>query len=631
MTEESTPVGIVLQEGGEPPQDLEKRLRTIPGMPGVYLMKDAGGSVIYVGKAKNLRNRVTTYFRGGDGRLQIGQLLARIRSIDTVVTGTEYQALALERELIGKHKPRYNIRLKDDKAYLSIRIDPQAPWPRIELVRRIEHDGAKYFGPYSFGHELRTMLEIIKRVVPLRTCTDTVFYNRQRPCLEYQIHRCAGPCCIQIDRDQYGKWVKDAIAILEGKTEWLQKDLARQMNEASDEMRFEAAAALRDRLQTLENLREGQAFTSFGGEDRDVFGLYREEQLAALSVVRVRAGRLVETLHYSFSDVAINDEDIVEGAVEQFYRNGREVPEEIVVAQLPAEPETLEAVLAERRGRKVSLVVPSRGVKHRVLELAQLNARQHYVTSFEADRRGVELSKELARTLGLKQVPRRIECVDISNLQGSDIVGAVVVFFDGLPDKSSYKRYRIPLQKKPDDFAAIYEVVSRRLARGINEENLPDLLIIDGGAQQLARAIQARDELKLELEIISLAKIKAERTGRGQPRALSGLVRKKPERVFREGAAEPIALDGSSPTTHFIQRIRDEVHRFVLSFHRQSRAKRVMASALDEVPGLGMERKRRLLKVFGSVRDLKGVAPEDIAARAKIPLPVAKALVSALK
>lgn len=626
MTEYQQKTGIVLVEGAEAPPDIEQRLTTIPELPGVYLMKDAAGTVIYVGKAKSLRARVRTYFRGGDGRLQIGQLIARVRSIDTIMTGTEYQALALERELIAKHRPRYNVRLKDDRTYLSIRVDPQSAWPRIELVRRIEHDGAKYFGPYSYGHELRTMLEIIKRVVPLRTCSDTVFFNRQRPCLEFQIHRCAGPCCMPVDREEYGLWVKQAISILEGKTETLQQELEKQMEDASAQLRFEEAAILRDRLQTLENLRSGQAFTSFGGEDRDVFALYREEQLAALSVVRIRGGRMVETLNYALSDVGIEDYAILSSALEQFYRSGREVPEEVVLPVELMEAEALIDLLSERRGARVQLVVPQRGVKQRVLALAQLNARQHYVSSFEADRRGVELSKELARTLGLSQVPRRIECVDISNLQGSDIVGALVVFFDGLPDKRSYKRYRISCQTKPDDFAAIYEVVSRRLSRGLKEENLPDLLIIDGGPQQLAKALQARDELKVPLEIISLAKIRVERSRARIGTDVEGIVRQKPERVFKEGQEEPIALEGGAPVTHFIQRIRDEVHRFVITYHRQSRAQRVMASVLDGIPGLGFERRKRLLKEFGSVRALRAVSAEDIAARARIPLAVAQAV-----
>jgi excinuclease ABC subunit C len=420
------------------------------------------------------------------------------------------------------------------------------------------------------------------------------------------------------------------MAILEGKTEWLVKDITRQMERAAEDLRFEEAALFRDRLATLESVRDAQAVGSHHGEDRDVFALYREERLAVLTVVRIRRGRIAETTNFTFSDIAIEDDALLESALEQFYRSGREIPEEVVLPLELPNAAMLEEILSERRGRVVHFEVPQRGIRFRMLSLAQLNARQHYVASFDADSRNVELAKELAKVLSLKQVPRRIECVDISNFQGSDIVGAVVVFFDGVPDKKSYRRYKLSFQSKPDDFAAIYEVVRRRLERGLAEGDLPDLLIIDGGAAQLAKALQARDELKLSLEIVSLAKMRAEREARSAFKGTSISAKKKPERIFLEGKEEPLVMDESKPVTHFVQRMRDEVHRYVITFHRQTRARRVLLSILDGIPGVGPERKRRLLKRYGSVQKLKGLSAEELSMAGKMPLPVAERVLETL-
>ena len=571
-------------------------------------MKDEKGDVIYVGKAKDLKARTSNYFtKGGDGRAQVQFLIKRVREIENIVTDSEEQAFILERDLITKYKPRYNIRLKDDKAYLSVRIDENSPWPRLELVRRVEHDGAKYFGPYTYSYELRTILEVIKRVVPLRTCTDTVFYNRQRPCLEYQIKRCAGPCCLEVDREQYQEWVSQAISILNGKTETLEKELETLMQQASEELRFEDAALYRDRIEALQNAKKNQRLVSSGTEDRDVFALYREERLAALSILQVRNGRVSHNKNFSFSEVEVSDEEIVESVIEQYYQEGRDIPEELI---LPFELENegfLKALLKERRGRVVSLSVPQRGLKARLRGLAEVNAKQHFLTTFNTEDRYIEIATALSKKIGLSQIPRRIECIDISNFQGSDIVGAVVVFYDGSPDKSRYKRYRISQQEKPDDFASIYEVVFRRLKRCMQENEFPDLIIIDGGPGQLSMALKARDELKLGLDIVSLAKIRTEQ------KSTSSTPEKKPERIYTEGNSEAIKLDAASELTHFIQRVRDEAHRFVISYHRSSRKKRVFSSKLDGISGVGPERKRRLLNHFGSVKKIAAASPEEVA------------------
>lgn len=619
----------------EQEQELTQRLDRLrdeasgfPRRPGVYLMKDPAGEVIYVGKAVNLRARVKSYFLGGDGRRQIRFLLRRVAIIEKIVADNEHQALVLERDLIARYKPRYNIRLKDDKAFLSIRINENDQWPRLELVRKREEgdDDARYFGPYSYSYELREMLEMIKRVVPLRSCTNTVFYNRARPCLEYQIKRCAGPCCLEVDPEQYRRWVKQAIAILEGRIAPLLKELTEAEERAGAELRFEDAAQIRDRIAILERFKQGVSLVSSKGENRDIFAWQRDEQLAALTVMQMRGGRVVNSVNFSLTNVAISDEELLEAAILQFYDSGREIPEELV---LPIDLENWEIIAAElqtRRGGRVSAEVPQRGLKHRLLQLAQVNASEHFIATFDAESRYRELAGKLAAKLELKQVPRRIECVDISNFQGSDVVGAIVCFFDGVPKKDSYRTFKIKTaaQGKPDDFASINEVVGRRLDRGREENDLPDLLIVDGGPGQLAMAVEAREALGVALEIVSLAKM----------RTLSDVtsedLSKKPERVYREEVEQPLLLDEADEVTRFLQRIRDEAHRFVISFHRKRRKKRIMRSVLDDISGLGPQRKERLLSHFGSIQAIARAEEDEIARIGRMPGLLARKVKAAL-
>ncbi|RMG40966.1 MAG: excinuclease ABC subunit UvrC [Candidatus Dadabacteria bacterium] len=602
---------------------LKAKVREFPQHPGVYLMRAENSDVIYVGKAKNLRARVRSYFGSGDGRAQIEFLMRKVFEIESIVTASEEEASLLERDLIARYKPRYNIRLKDDKAYLSVRIDRNARWPRLELVRKIGQDSALYFGPYTSSYDLRNVLEIIKRVVPLRTCSDTVFYNRQRPCLEYQIKRCAAPCCLTVSEDDYQSWVDEAIAILEGNTSELETMLTDLMEQASQELRFEEAALYRDRLEALKNFRSGKSFAGDADESRDVFAIYREKRLAALIVLHVRNARVVDSSAFTFDSIEVSDGELLEAALSQFYEGSREVPPEII---LPFEFDNLSLVrelIKSRRGAAVTLTVPKRGSKFHLLELAKLNARQHYANKFDAEERYLEVAKSLAALAKLKQVPRRIECVDISNLQGSDIVGAVVSFFDGQSDKSGYRRYKLSSAGAPDDFSAIHEVVARRLQRAQADEDLPDLLIIDGGPGQLSAALRARDTLGIDLDIIAIAK---KRTSGAKRTSRSGN-----ERLYIEGQPEPLVLDDSSALTHFLARVRDEVHRYVISFHRSRRTRRVVSSALDRVAGIGPERRRRLLKHFGSVEKMKRASPEELAKAGRMPRALALKLLSELK
>jgi excinuclease ABC subunit C len=604
---------------------LRRQVAHFPALPGVYLMRDDEQLVIYVGKAKDLKARVRTYFAGGDGRYQIEYLLQRVALVEMIVTQTEEQAFLLERDLITKYKPRYNIRLKDDRAYLSIRIDENAEWPRVELVRKVAQDGAKYFGPYAFSSELRNLLEVVKKVLPLRSCSDAVLYNRTRPCLEYQIKRCCAPCCIPVGRAEYLQLVKQAISILEGRSAATVKQLEERMEVAANELRFEEAASWRDRLELLRSFQAGHSLVSFRGENRDVFAIFREGTQAALCVLLVRGGRISDTKSFSLFDIRIEDDALLEASLQQFYEGGRDLPDEILVPNEFDNLSLMQAGFSAKKGRGVSIVAPQRGSKARLLATAELNAKQAFLSSLTTESEWSHVSTRIAILIGLKQIPRRVECVDISNFQGTDIVGAAVVFFDGVADKSSYRKYIISQQGKPDDFAAIHEVVSRKLKRGLEEGNLPDLLVIDGGPGQLSMALQARDDLRLSLDIVGLAKMRI------ASEFDATTIDRKPERLYLEGNEEPILLDEGDLVTRFLARMRDEVHRFVITFHRQKRAKRVFASVLDSISGLGPERRGRLLKHFGSVKAIGSAPVEEVAKVGRMPLPLAEKVVGKIK
>jgi excinuclease ABC subunit C len=588
-------------------------------------MRDESRAVLYVGKAKVLRERLKTYFTGGDGRYQIEYLIKRVTGFETIVTQSEEQAFLLERDLITKYKPRYNIRLKDDKSYLSIRIDERAEWPRLELVRRPENDGATYYGPYAFSGELRNLLEVIKKVIPLRSCSDAVLYNRQRPCLEYQIKRCCAPCCEPVSQEEYRDLLKQAVAILEGKSAGTIKQLTQRMETAAEALRFEEAAAWRDRIDTLSNFQAGHSLVTFRGENRDVFGMVREGDQAAVCVLLVRHGRISESKPFILLDVQVSDEELIEGVVQQYYEGGREIPCEVIVPRELENGSLIEAGLSSKRGGKVSLVYPQRGSKARLLSMAELNAQHAFAGSRTQESEWDKVAEGLREVLALRQSPRRVECVDISNFQGSDTVGAIVVFFDGVADKSAYRRYNLSHQDTPNDFASMYEVVSRRLKRGAEENNLPDLLVIDGGAGQLSMALQARDDLKLGVEIVALAKMRTE------SEVQSAHVQRKPERLYVPGREEPILLEEGDRVTRFLSRIRDEVHRFVITFHRDKRAKRVFRTRLDDISGVSDEMRRRLLSHFKTVDAIEQSRAEDVAKIGRMPLRLAERVLVSLK
>ncbi len=609
----------------EPPIPLSpERLKALPKSPGVYLMRDRDGLIIYIGKAKSLRARVRSYFNGTDDRHSIKFLLQRIFSIDTVVTEDERQAIVLEADLIRQHKPRYNIRLKDDKAHLLARIDLTAEWPRIELVRSAREDGAKYIGPFAFGYELRTVMDVLKRAVPLRTCSDSMLKNRVRPCLEYQIKRCAGPCCLPVNRAEYLSWVDQAINILQGKNEDVVTDLEQQMEQASEQLRFEQAAEIRDRIKVLTQVREeNQQFNLWGGA-QDAFSLYREGTRVEVSVLLVRNGRLFASKTFGFPEVEIPDSEVLSAVLSQYYAAQTDLPGEIILPFMLEDIEVRQEMLRELKGSAISISVPKKGAKARLLALATANAQENFSARFADADRSNRLLHALKRELNLDELPRTMECVDVSHFQGDATVASVVCFVDGRPEKTRYRCFNLTQEGKPDDFASMREVVMRHLSRGAEENTLPDLLIIDGGPGQLSSAMEMKRELGItKPEIVSLAK---KRTTKTPYLAISGVIpakrrggRASTERVYLPGKSAPVVMPPEGEVTHLLERIRDEAHRFAISFHRRTRTKRAFSSKLERIQGVGEKRRRELLKEFGSVKAIAKATPEELTTRCAIP------------
>ena len=508
--------------------EIDRKLDMIPPEPGVYLLKDKGGKVLYVGKAKSLRSRVRAYFRdGGDERFQVRFLMRRVRDFDTLVTRSEKEALILENNLIKQYKPRYNIRLKDDKSYLSAKVTNH-PWPRIMVTRKIIKDGGKYFGPFGSADGLRETIDVIRKVFPLRTCSDAVFKNRARPCLEYQIKRCLGPCCLPVDRDEYGAHLHAATMLLEGKNLELLREMREQMKAHADRLEFEDAARMRDRVRAIEKTVERQTVLHHWGIDQDVFGLYREGGFIEAIVLMVRGGKLTNTHSWDFQDLEFADQDVFADLLTQYYSGARNIPDEVILPVALEDADVRAELLTEKRDKKVEFLVPQRGDKLRLLEMAMENARQSFASRRDNEVTREKMLDDLRTKLHLKNTPKRMECYDISNLQGTMVVGSQVTFDEGEPRKDLYRRYRIRSFEGQDDFASMYEVLKRRLTRAVAENEFPDLWVIDGGKGQLNVAVEVLKESNLldQIDVVSLAKQHVLNDG------LEQVVVKSEERVF---------------------------------------------------------------------------------------------------
>jgi excinuclease ABC subunit C len=601
---------------GDPRDDaatlpLEAKLDAVQPRPGVYLLKDSHGKVIYVGKAKNLRARVRTYFRGGDERSQVRFLMQRVADLETLVTTNDKEALILENNLIKQYKPRYNIRLKDDKSYVSVKVTLQDEWPRVLVTRKIVKDGGKYFGPYASAYSVRDTLDTIRKVIPLRTCSDGVFRNRSRPCLEYQIKRCLGPCCLPVDAEVYQRHVREAMLLLEGKSPQLVRQLEAEMERAAEALRFEDAARVRDQIRAIERTQERQQVVAHWGVDQDVFGLYREGGFIEAQVLFVRQGKLTGNQTYSFQDFELPDDEVLAALLTQFYQGERYLPDEIIVPVDLEDRDVRADYLSERKGKRVEIFRPQRGDKVRLLEMATENARQSFRERQDVSRNRERMSEELQRSLHLRNAPKRIECFDISNIQGRMAVGSMVTFDEGEADKSRYRRFRIKTVPGADDFRMMYEVLHRRFARAKEEGSYPDLLVVDGGKGQLNVALEVLRELDIgEVDAVGLAKMRVERAPQ------SADVVRSEERVFLPGRKNPVILKRNSSALFLLQRVRDEAHRFAVTYHRQLRSKERLRSVLDNIPGVGSARRKRLLRHFGSVQRIRDA---DVDALASVP------------
>jgi len=578
---------------------LKDKLEHLPVRPGVYLLKDAEGRVLYVGKARVLRDRVRSYFQASrpvDPRR--GDLVSEVTDLDLVLTDTEMEALALENNLIKRHKPRYNVLLRDDKNHPYLKLTLAEEYPRLHVVRRVAEDGNAYGGPYIPASLGRRTASLTHKAFGVRSCKELLNGRRPRPCLQYQIRRCLAPCVAEIcSLDRYRKAAQDARLFLEGRTEEVVRRLRGEMEGAAATDRFEEAASLRDQILTLERLETPQKITTRDMEERDLFGVHVEGDRAALQAFSVRDGKVVGREAFLL-DRLTEPETVLASSIQQYYSDGRYVPREVLVPAPLPDHDLLERWLTVRRGSGVRIRVPRRGEKVRLLDLVMRNARLAFDLEWRHPRKqSQEILRSLRDLLDLDIEPRRIECFDVSNLQGSDIVASMVAFDDGLPKKSEYRKFRIRgVAGAPDDFASMREVVGRRYRRLLEEgRELPDLILVDGGKGQLGAAVGALEELGIaDQAVASLAK--------------------REEAIFVPGAEAPIVLPRSSPVLQLVQRVRDEAHRFAVGFHRSSRTLRTLRSELDDVPGVGPARRRKLLSRFGSLRGVRTASEAELAA-----------------
>ncbi len=600
-----------MSEAAQRREALASKVAELPESPGVYLLKDDDGRILYVGKATSLRDRVRSYLAGPGERPHLAPYLKRWRDVQTIVTATVAEALVLENSFIKKERPPANVRLRDDKRYLCLRIDLSHDYPRITLVRRFQKDGALYFGPYADAGSLRESLRALREIFPLRSCTDHTLATIPAPCLYYQLNRCAAPCHGHVTKEAYGDLVKGAIDLLRGRRGEVISGIEARMAEESAAMRFENAAVYRDRLRALERTLERQHVAGANDSDVDVVALGRSPETAVAVVLFVRDGAVVSVREIPLPRAEGPDADLVGAFVGQFYDETKYVPQEVLVSVRPEDGDLLEAYLSELRGTKVAIRVPQRGASRELLEMAQRNA-DLALTAARRDREAVAAAHAaLGRMAGLAKPPESIECFDISHFQGREVVASMVRFVDGRPDRQSYRRYRIreipqgPPGGGNDDFASMNEVLRRRYREGADERlSRPDLVVVDGGKGQLASAVEALESLGWSgAPVVGLAKARAGRPG---TQAF--------ERIFRPGESDADVPRPDAPETLLLARIRDEAHRFAITYHRKLRSQAAVDSALDAISGVGDRWRQELLRKFGSVQGIREASLEDLLA-----------------
>ncbi len=601
-------------------EKLRKQLAALPARPGVYIMRNAAGEVIYVGKAARLRDRVRSYFGSPHGlEPKTRALREQIDDFEYIVVSSPAEALLLEAALIKRHQPFFNIRLKDDKRYPYLKIDLQNPWPRVSITRRIESDGARYFGPYASAGSVRATLDLTKKLFPWRSCTKEITGRDPRPCLDYYIKRCIAPCTAYCTKEEYDEVIQQVILFLEGKADDVLRRLRKQMDDAAERLEFERAAQLRDQIRAIERTVERQHVATTRNEDADIFGLARDGDDACVQVFFIRGTQMIG--RDSFMLAGVRDEPdatVLANFLLQYYEGAQYIPKLVAVPAEPEDRQGIEELLTAKRGSRVEIRIPARGEKRRLVDLAAENAREALAVArvrWLADASKTEQALEqLREELSLPATPHRIECYDNSNIQGTSPVSSMVVFVDGRPAPNQYRRFRVKTVQGANDFATMQEVLRRRFGRhartpeslqaaespGAEQPladawDLPDLVIIDGGKGQLSAALEVMHELGVHhIPVVALAK--------------------RHEEIFVPDDDEPIILPRGSEALFLVQRIRDEAHRFAITFHRQVRGKSTIQSALDTIPGIGPKRKKALLKKFGSVKAIREADVDEIAA-----------------
>ncbi len=624
-------------------------LRRLPTTPGVYLMKNASGRVLYVGKADSLRGRVASYFGArGPEDARIARMVTEVADVEYIVTDTVSEAYLLESNLIKEHRPRFNIRLRDDKSYPFVKITLGEDFPRIVRTRRLVRDGSRYFGPYASASSVDETLKLLRKIFPFRSCNLDIPEGKrvlERPCLLYYINRCQGPCIEAIPKPEYRDTIGQIVDFLDGRQEPIAAQLRSDMAQHSDALRYEQAAVTRDKLRAVERTMEQQKMAAFSRAEHDVIGMAREEDDACIQVMQVRNGKLIGREHFIVEGARdVTDAEVLGSFLQQYYASTDAVPRALLTPLMPAEADDLAAYLAERRGVRVTISVPERGEKRRLVGLATENAvealaRERAEWMADTAKRDEALT-ELTSALGLPRVPERIECYDMSNIQGTSAVGSMVVFIDGRPEPKEYRRFRIRSGDTPDDFRMMAEVLRRRFGRvaklrsetgalslaavGADESPeetetedgerprdqgwaMPDLVIVDGGKGQLSAAVGVMDQLAItDVPLTGLAK--------------------RFEELYLPGRSAPVVLPRRSQALYLVQRIRDEAHRFAITYHRDVRGKRALRSELDDIAGIGPGRKKALLKRFGSVRRIREASVDEVAATPGISRDLAERL-----
>jgi excinuclease ABC subunit C len=606
--------------------EVQTRLNAVPLSPGVYLMKDASGDIIYVGKAVALRNRLRSYFQSPAGQTEkTRQMVELIADFEFIVTDSEVEALILECVLIKKNRPKYNILLKDDKSYPYIKVTVQEEWPRVLKTRNPISDGSRLFGPYTSVASVDRTLHLLEKLFPYRMCSVPIDGTKERPCLNYFIHRCLGPCTGKVKKAEYLEAVNEVLLFLQGRQDEIIGRVKAKMEEAAENLEFERAAALRDQLSAMESVIQRQKIMSAKKVDEDVIAFARQDAEACVQAFFIRDGKLVGNDYFVMQGVRDSSPaEILTSFVTQFYDQATNLPDTLVLQHELEEPDGVSEWLSAKRGKKVRLHVPKRGEKREWINMVARNAEetmsQLHLKWLNDQQRTTAALTELKETLHLSSLPRRIECYDISNTQGSLSVASMVVFVNGVPAKAEYRRFKIKTVEGANDFASMQEVLTRRFKRAVDDidggendkwKEMPDLLMVDGGKGQLSSALLALDQVGIDnMETIGLAK--------------------ENEDIFRPGRPEPVRLPANSAALYLLQRVRDEAHRFAITYHKGIRRENVFKSPLDEVRGIGPKRKKALIKRFGSLKQIREAPVEEVAEAGKISIEIAQRVKDAI-